>query len=263
MKSGMADINKDDWQAPHRQSAIARKLLAYAELPDDDLAALAALQGNRRTVEAGEEIPHRDNDRKYSAFLLTSGWVCSYKLLRDGSRQIIDFRIPGDFLRLRSFMLQTSGSSLEAITRVELIEFATGNLLRTLGERPRLAAALLWSASRDEAAIVEHLIDIGRRSALVRTAHFLLELRLRLQLVGLATPSGYDCPLSQYLLGDALGLSAIHLNRILRKLRESGLVTFRKGTVTFNNLSALMELAEFDRDYLDQGRPRLPKPQNG
>lgn len=105
--------------------------------------------------------------------------------------------------------------------------------------------------------MVEHLINLGRRDAHQRTAHFLLELGARLMLVGLGTKAGYDCPLSQYLLADALGLSAVHINRVLRQLREDGLLTFRDGKVTFDNLDGLVALAEFDLTYLDQAGPLL------
>ena len=100
--------------------------------------------------------------------------------------------------------------------------------------------------------VVEHLVNIGRRSALVRTAHLLLELGLRLQLVGLGSEGGFACPLNQYLLADALGLTAIHMNRVLRQLRERGLVTFREGRVEFHDLAGLRNLAEYHSGYLDQ-----------
>ena len=88
-------------------------------------------------------------------------------------------------------------------------------------------------------------------------AHFLLELGARLKLVGLATTDGYACPLSQYLLADALGLSSVHVNRVLRELREDGLVTFQKGQVTFHDFEGLIALAELDRHYLDHEGPLM------
>ena len=94
--------------------------------------------------------------------------------------------------------------------------------------------------------------SIGRRSALVRTAHLLVELGLRLQLVGLGSDGGFACPLNQYHLADALGLTAIHVNRVLRQLRERGLVTFREGRVEFHDLTRLRELADYHSGYLDQ-----------
>src|SRR6185295_16170765 len=117
---------------------------------------------------------------------------------------------------------------------------------------PGLGAAILWAASRDEAVVVEHLIGIGRRSALVRTAHFLVELGLRLSLIGLASEKGYICPLNQYVLADILALTAIYLNRTLRQLRERKLLTFRNGQVTFHDLDRLRALAGHHGGYLDQ-----------
>ena len=101
--------------------------------------------------------------------------------------------------------------------------------------------------------VVEHLVSLGRRDAVERTAHFLLEMGSRMILAGLGSYEGYQCPLSQYLLADALGLTPVHINRVLRKLREDGLVTFRKGQVMFDDFDRLVEFAEFDKAYLDDG----------
>jgi CRP-like cAMP-binding protein len=123
--------------------------------------------------------------------------------------------------------------------------------MRCVTECPRLGAALLWVASRDEAMVVEHLVGIGRRSALERTAHFFMELAERLSLIGEATETEFKCPLSQFMLADALGLTAIHINRVLRQLRERRLLTVRKGSVTIHNLAALRKLAGFQGGYLN------------
>jgi CRP-like cAMP-binding protein len=125
-------------------------------------------------------------------------------------------------------------------------------MLDTFQGLPRLGAAILWAASRDEAMVVEHLVGVGRRDALARTAHFLVELGLRLRPIGLGSEAGFACPLNQYLLADTLGLTAIHLNRVLRKLRLQGLVTFRDGQVVFHDLPGLRRLAEHHGGYLDQ-----------
>jgi CRP-like cAMP-binding protein len=157
-----------------------------------------------------------------SAYILASGWACSYKILAGGTRQVVDFQIPGDFLGLRSVLFRTADHNIEPVTSVEASEVLVSELLETFGKTPRLATAVLWAASRDEAMVVEHLVCIGRRDAKERTAHFLLELGARLILVGLGTTAGYACPLSQHMLSDALGLSSVHVNRVLRELREDG-----------------------------------------
>ena len=119
-------------------------------------------------------------------------------------------------------------------------------MMEIFNEFPRLGAAILWATSRDEAMVVEHLVSIGRRTAIERTAHFFLELYERLRLVGLSSPTEFHCPLSQYVLADALGLSAIHVNRVLRQLRERELLTFRDHTVTVHNIADLKNLAGYE-----------------
>ena len=104
-----------------------------------------------------------------------------------GTRQIVDFQIPGDFLGLRSVLFRTADHNIEPITTVEASEVLARDLLEAFAKTPRLATAVLWAASRDEAMVVEHLVDLGRRNALERTVHFLLELGARLKLVGLGS----------------------------------------------------------------------------
>jgi CRP-like cAMP-binding protein len=241
---------------PNAQGPLARKLANFVALWDDELQVLDRLHQRRRTFVAGRDLVHQGQTHA-AAYILADGWVCSYKLLRDGSRQIIDFQIPGDFLGLRSVLFRTADHNIEPVTEVEASEVLASDLLDAFSKTPRLATAVLWAASRDEAMVVEHLVNIGRRDALERTAHFLLELGARLTLVGQGTLEGYDCPLSQYRLADALGLSAVHINRVLRELRETGLVSFQKGQVRFLDFDRLVDLAEFDRSYLDQEGPLL------
>lgn len=238
------------------KTPLARKLAAFVALSGTELSVLEALHKRRRTFVAGRDLVHQGQSDQ-AAYILISGWACSYKLLQNGERQIVDFQVPGDFLGLRSVMLHMSDHSIEPITDIEVTEVTVTDLLEAFARTPRLATAVFWAASRDEAMVVEHLIDIGRRNAAERMAHFLLELGARLALVGLGSKAGFACPLSQYLLADALGLSAVHVNRVLRTLREKGMATFRDGFVTFDSYSRLTEFAEFDPVYLDHTGPLL------
>ena len=238
------------------QSPLTRKLSAYAVLSEAELAVLERLHQRRRTFAAGRDMVHQGQSDQ-AAYILSSGWVCSYKIQSDGTRQIVDFQVPGDFLGLRSVLLRTSDHSFEPMVTIEAAEVLKSDLLAAFAQTPRLAMAILWAVSRDEAMVVEHLVGIGRRDADARMAHFLLELGSRLSLVGIGSKDGYDCPLTQYHLADALGLSAIHVNRVLRQLREGGVVTFRDGRVTFHDHARLVEIAGFDPAYLDQTGPLL------
>lgn len=237
-------------------SPLTRKLLAFVALTEVDLDTLARFHRRRRTFLPGHEMIH-EGQSNASAFILAEGWALSHKILPDGERQIVDVQIPGDFLGLRSVLFRTADHSIEAVTRIEASEVLATDILDAFAHAPRLATAVLWAASRDEAMVVEHLVNIGRRSAEERMAHFLLELGSRLMLVGLADKTGFACPLTQYHLADALGLSAVHVNRVLRHLRDDGLVTFQKGQVVFDDIERLREMAGFDTAYLDQDGPLL------
>jgi CRP-like cAMP-binding protein len=242
--------------AATEDSPLTRKLSAFVALSAPELAALARLHQRRRNFVAGQDMVHQGQSDQ-AAYILASGWVCSYKLQSDGTRQIVDFQVPGDFLGLRSVLLRTSDHSFEPIIDIEAAEVLIGDLLEAFDSTPRLATAILWAASRDEAMVVEHLVGLGRRDASVRMAHLLLELASKLALVGLGGKGGYACPLTQYHLADALGLSAVHVNRVLRRLREDGLVTVRHGRVTFDDYDGLVALADFDTAYLDHAGPLL------
>jgi CRP-like cAMP-binding protein len=235
---------------------LTRKLSVFVALSEEELAVLERLQECRHSFVVGRDMVHQGQSNQ-AAYILSSGWVCSYKIQADGTRQIVDFQVPGDFLGLRSVLLRTSDHGFEPIVDIEAAEVMTSDLLEAFAQAPRLATAILWAASRDEAMVVEHLVGIGRRDANARMAHFLLELGSRLALVDMGSKKGYDCPLTQYHLADVLGLSAVHVNRVLRQLRENGLLTFRDGHVTFQNYDGLVDLAEFDPAYLDQSGPLL------
>ena len=235
-----------------QDSPLARKLETYVALSETELRVLDRLHQRRRTLKAEQDII-RQGERRQSAYILASGWACSYKLLPNGTRQIVDFQIPGDFLGLRSILFRTSDHNVEAVTDVEVSEVLMEELVNAFTQTPRLATAVLWAASRDEAIVVEHLVDLGRRDAVERTAHFLLELGFRTMLAGLGSTKGYQCPLSQNQLADALGLTSVHINRVLRQLREDGLLTFRSDKVSFDDFERLVELTDFDKSYLDDG----------
>jgi CRP-like cAMP-binding protein len=206
----------------------------------------------RRTVSKRKELVH-ESEGGSVCYILHEGWICSYKRLADGSRQVVDFCLPGDLVGLKGLFLQTSDRDIETLTDVVISEVGKSQLLAAMRGSPGFTEAVLWNLARDEAIVAQHLVNIGRRSALVRTAHFLLELRFRLGEVGEGVQNGYECPLSQQVLADALGITGIHLNRILRYLREKELVTFSGGTVEFLNIQLLTRLAGFDPSYLMAG----------
>lgn len=231
-------------------SVLARKLNAFLPLTRDELKCLAEIQSSPVAVKRGKQLT-LEGQTEHKAFVLQAGWACSYKVLPDGGRQIISFPIAGDCVGLRSVLLKTADHSFSALTDAVVSSVERTHILKCVTEYPRLGAALLWAASRDEAMVVEHLVSIGRRSALQRTAHFFMELAERLTLIGEGTETEFSCPLSQYVLADALGLTAIHVNRVLRQLRERQLLTLRKGKVQIHDLRELRKLSGFQGGYLN------------
>ena len=168
-------------------SPLTRKLSAFVALSGAELAVLERLHRRRKSFAAGRDLVHQ-GQAEQAAYILAAGWVVSYKIQPDGSRQIVDFQIPGDFLGLRSVLLHTSDHGIEPIVDIEAAEVLASDLLQAFAETPRLATAILWAVSRDEAMVVEHLVGLGRRDADARMAHFLLELGVRLSLVGIRAP---------------------------------------------------------------------------
>ncbi len=220
-------------------------------LCDADLGVLAGFQSKPVFRAAGSDIVVEGEPNSH-AYLLSSGWMCSYKLLKDGGRQIIEFHVPGDFIGLQEILSKNSTHSIQAITPVRLNTIQVPSIIDAMAREPLLSGAILRLAAREEAMVVEHLLDLGRRCAVVRMAHFLLELGIRLKMVHLATDEGFECPLNQYLLADSLGLTAVHVNRVLRQLRERNLLMFRDGYVRLYNRDGLVKLASFDESYLEQ-----------
>lgn len=237
-------------------SPLIRKLSAFTALSTQDESILIDLHRKRRRLSAGRELMH-EGQTSQSAYILASGWGYSYKLMTQGRRQIVGFQVPGDILGLRALLFRASDHNIVLLTGVEVSEVVALDLTSTFARNPKLAFAVLWSASRDEAMVLEHMVGLGRRTAAERTAHFFLELGARLKLVGMGDSTGYSCPLNQCLLADALGMSIVHVSRTLRDLREGGLMSFRRGRVQFDDYQGLVTLADFHPAYLDQDGPLL------
>jgi len=182
------------------------KLAHLVKLSDEEKEVLFDLQSATRTIERNREIV-AEGEKYESLFVVIEGVLIRYRILRDGRRQIVNIVLPGDFAGLTGCLFEGSLYSIRTLTRsvISVVPFARLNALANT--HPRLASKIFWSFSCEAAIYAERLIAIGRRSALERVAHFLLELLKRLQVVGLADELSYRIPLTQELIADALGLS--------------------------------------------------------
>jgi CRP-like cAMP-binding protein len=227
---------------------LRARLSSVAVLSSEHLEAVGRLEwlGLPRIVQP-HVILAEENEAAASIFVVRRGWAFASKLLPNGSRQVVDFFVPGDVIGSGGIFLRSAQQSCETITETVLTEIPIDALKRASRQAPVLLEVLLMSLARDCAELCERMVDLGRRESIARVAHLLLELWRRLYVVGVATPTGYPCPLSQYLIADATGLTAIHVNRVLRELRETGLLTFRHGYVKFHDFGRLVDLTGFDQ----------------
>ncbi|WP_092641095.1 Crp/Fnr family transcriptional regulator [Jannaschia faecimaris] len=218
-------------------------------MSEENRLTISDLERRRLTLRPTDNLVDRPaRDRR--AFVLLKGWTITYKILHDGSRQLLDCHVPGDILGFHCTQIQISDRFIEPLTEVEVAEFSIVDLMSAMNEGNGLSHALSWFLARDHAILVEHLINNGRRGALERVSHFFLELGVRMGQAGQSDPHDFPLPLTQYLLADMLGLSAIHVNRTLRDLRERELLIHRNGRVVILNAPRLSELCGFDPGYL-------------
>ncbi len=215
--------------------------------------------------ESGEITPFRSGYRRLPAkarlfiegerpeefFVVVTGWAHRYKLLFDGTRQILDFVLPGDMVGLPvDASARHIDHSVATITGVTLCAFPAQAVLRRLHSEAGFASRMLWIKASAEARAFERMTTLGRYNSRQRMAHLLLESFYRLRLCGAVSGLTCEFPLTQNILADALGLSTVHVNRILRQFREEGLATVADHTLTINDLAALEKLCDFDRSYL-------------
>lgn len=218
-------------------------------LSPEEAAALEAAASGTRDV-AARRIIVREQAPLNECTLLLSGFIERFKDTPEGRRQILAIHIPGDFVDLHSYPLKRLEHSVAALTDVTIATFPHPKV-RALTERSATLTELLWRSTLIDAAINrEWIVSIGARSAAVRLAHLLCEMFTRLERVGLTRDYEFDFPVTQIDLADATGLTAVHANRMLRQLREKGLVEFRQGLVQIFDWPGLKQFAGFDSGYL-------------
>lgn len=232
---------------------LIRKLEGSLSLSNDETRILIDLPIQAVNLKAGQDIT-REGDRPSRACVVLEGYVCVYKVTGGGKRQIQAFHIPGDSPDLQCLHLKVMDSTVGALTACK-VGFVPHEVLHALCERhPRIAAAL-WRNTLAEAAIFrEWVTNIGRRESYYRIAHFLCEWVVRLREAGLAVGNNCQLPMSQGDLADALGLTTVHVNRVLQKLRADGLIETRGPWLTIPDWERLMEVGDFDPTYLHLGR---------
>jgi CRP-like cAMP-binding protein len=228
---------------------LFRKLRSISPLSEDEKHCLLTLSLHTRSVGPDQIIVH-EGDRPSECCLVVEGFTCRFKMTEEGKRQIFSFHIPGDIPDLQSLHLEVMDHSLMTMTPCKLAFIPHQSLSEMMRRCPRVADVMWRDTLIDAAIFREWMMSIGRRSAYTRIAHVLCEVMMKMKAVGLADGHSCELPITQAEIGDALGLSTVHVNRSLQELWGNSLIELRSGSLTAVNWEGLKKAGEFDPLYL-------------
>jgi len=228
---------------------LVRKLESITGITEDERQAVRGLPITLKEVGADQDIV-REGDQPSQSCLVLEGFLFLYKMMPDGGRQILSFHVPGDIPDLQSLHLQVMDHGLATATR-STVGFIPHDALRALCHAHPPLADKFWRDTLIDAAVFrEWIVNLGGREAPGRIAHVLCEVFLKLQVVGLTNGYSFEFPMTQAEIGDATGLSTVHVNRSIQKLRTDKLISLEKGRCTIWDWDGLNRAATFDPTYL-------------
>jgi CRP-like cAMP-binding protein len=239
----------DRFQSHQFHHHLIRKLESVSGLTEEEKRALMALPFLAREFPADQDVV-TIGDRPSECCVIIKGWACRYKVTPTGGRQIMSLHIPGDMPDLQSLFLRKMDHSVAAMTPITVAFIPHRDVHDLIRRYDGIAAALWRDALVDAAIFREWMVGIGRRSAHQRIAHLFCEMAVKLEEVGLNDGRTYPWPVTQVEISDALGLSDVHVNRVIRDLRSDGLVEIRRGSFVMNDPDGLKTRGQFDPAYL-------------
>ncbi|WP_043839292.1 Crp/Fnr family transcriptional regulator [Muricoccus aerilatus] len=235
-------------------SPLVMKMEQYRRFSDEDRRSLNDLTSSRQQEYGTREDIIREGEHSPDIHIVLSGLACRYKLLENGSRQIMAFLVPGHPCDAEIFILKEMDHSICALAP-SVIASVPGDIMRDLMlHRPGIALAFWWNTLQDEGVLRERIIDEGRRDAYGRIAFLIYEVMLRMRAVGVIKDQSFDFPITQSDLADATGLTPVHVNRMLVKLREEELIAIEGRRWTVLNAAGLRKAAKFEVSYLHLDR---------
>ncbi|WP_354044389.1 Crp/Fnr family transcriptional regulator [Devosia sp. UYZn731] len=199
----------------------------------------------------------REGDRPGPVFIMLEGWACRYKILPNGTRQILAYLMPGDCCDLNIGLLDEMDHSIQVITPALVATVERTDMDAIMDKHRSIAKAMYIAQLVDEGTMRSWITSMGRRTSVERVAHLMCELYLRARNVGLEFEPELQLPLTQLLLADSLGMTAVHVNRILKMLRLSGAMTLKRGSLNIVDPAKLLQIAGFDENYLHRKIRRL------
>jgi CRP-like cAMP-binding protein len=233
---------------------LIRKLEQFTELRSHEREALVSVLHSVRSVPAGQEMV-REGSAPEHVWIMLTGFACRYKYLPGGRRQVFGFLIPGDLCDLQYVHFSRTDCGVIALCKSDVVRLPMTMFVRLIETCPGIAHALSLAAMVDSAILREWLLSVGQRDALQRICHLMCEMAIRSSAVGLSAKDGsFAWPINQSALADATGLTVVHVNRTLQRLRAEGLINLKQRRLTILDWSKLAAIAEFDASYLQLRR---------
>jgi len=238
---------------------LIAKLRGYFPVTDTLRSDLNLLATKRVSLAAGDVLI-RTGEKYKCLYLVEDGWMLRARYLPGGSRQIVNFALPGDFLCFNAMMFERSDFDIVAKTQASLWEIPVKDFRSIMSRYTGLAEALVWSNAHEESLLAERVVSLGRRDATQRMAHVLCEIAARLSLIDRHDGEILMLPLIQEDLADILGISVIHVVRVFNRLEQMGAAEYKPRRIILHDMEKLRRIAGFDGEYLyfSQRRDVLP-----
>ena len=236
-------------------SPVIAKLGRFVPLSDAERDALDRMSSNARVHRRGTDLISQ-GDKPTSVFLLLEGWAFRYKHLANGDRQIMAYLLPGDLCDIRIFLFEQMDHSIGLLSDAMVVEIPAAEILALMDEYPKIERALMWATLVDEATLREWLLNVGQRDAVQKISHLICELCVRLSVVHLVDrQETFAMPVTQAELADTTGMTTVHVNRSMQRLRKDGLIATKDGKMTILDFDRLAAVAGFDEVYLHTDGP--------
>jgi len=229
--------------------AFINRLRGHGPLSDADVAMLTAGCRTTRQVPANHHLI-REGDKPDPVFVMLEGWACRYKMLPDGGRQIMALLLPGDFCDIHVAVLEAMDYNIMTLTKARVAMVPREQMEEFVRGQASLTRAFWWAQLVDLGVSRAWIVSMGRRRSVERVAHLMCEIYIRMRNIGLATDDMCELPLTQIVLADALGLTPVHINRVLRQLRSENVMEIRRGALIILDPVKLGHIAGFDSNYL-------------
>lgn len=234
--------------ALHSSSLSGTRLWSSGFLSPEERHLLAEPAQAKKTVRANLDLVREGEDGD-NLYVITEGWACRYATTKEGERSFSAVLLPGDVANLDSLLFDRLDYSVRTLTPAVIVTLPRRRVLALAEQHPGIARTLTWLGLIENAILSKWALSLGRRSAAERLAHLICELSLRLGVENGDT-SCFTCPITQEHIADALGLTSVHVNRMMHHLRSEGLIVRESRTITIPQVRRLRRFAGFDPRYL-------------